>query len=157
RARGTPVKLVGPVDDLAVAVIEPSPPFACGFRPLLLEDAAGSRVLELDEAVGPSRRLPDRQVTREVAEDVELPADVVRPGDPGIEHPEEDRHLWMGTEKGLHVVPLGQLVLVCQPHPELLNLLAAERVVEGDGFELLHPTWLPAPYRSRNRRRVSSG
>src|SRR5262249_55692128 len=104
----------------------------------------------------PPPPLPPPQVTREVAENVEFPADPVRPRDSGGERPEQHGHLGPIPEEGQHVAPLGQLILARQPRPELFDLLAAKRVVEGDLFELLHPTLLPARYRSRNRRKVSS-
>src|SRR5262249_2759840 len=155
-AWGAVVELVEPVDDLTVTVVQPARPFAGSFFALLLEDAVRPRVFKLDEAVRPPAPFPDNQVTGVNTEDVKLPRNSVGPGNPRVEHAEEYCHVGPVSEERQQVAALGQFGLVDEQSAEFVNLLTAEGAIEGNRIEPFHPTGLPARFRSRNSRRVSS-
>lgn len=126
-------QLVKPVDDLAVAVLEPPSPFSGCLLPLLFEDAFRPGILKLDEAICATVPVSHRQVTGEVAEKVELLGEAVGPPDPRVEYPEEGCELPLQLKEWQDIVLLGETALLREDPstPRLEDGIARSRKQSG--------------------------
>src|SRR4051794_36421812 len=97
------VEVKEPVRQLAEAVLEPRVPLRVRAARLLLEDAVGPAVLELDHAEVSGRLAPHEQVGSVVAEKRELVRQVGRRSDVRGEGSQEGRQMLAGLEQRLDV------------------------------------------------------
>jgi hypothetical protein len=120
-----------PVQDLAEPVVEPWRPLRRRFARLFREDTLRGSVFKFHEAEIVAGRIPDDQVARVVAEEVEFTGKSIKPVNPGVIRPDHRGQMPMGLEEWQDVGTLAQVGLSVE---ELLEfdqfLLALARLRE---------------------------